>query len=119
MTRHIDAYSLTITVRAALVLIALLPLAGCGGGTFAQDPFADAAAECGSDRDRWRPGCATQRNIAALADNPADLRTPQSEAPRDSMRRDALISGYVRSSSNAEPRAPTQPTPASAGEKQP
>lgn len=119
MTQNTDAYPRQNTVRAVLALIALLPLVGCGSGTFDQDPFADAAAECGGDHDRWRPGCATQRNIAALADNPADLRTPRSEAPRDSMRRDALISGYVRSSPNAEPRAPIQPTPASAGEKQP
>jgi hypothetical protein len=105
--------------RVALALISLLPLAACGGGTLAQDPFGDAAAECGDDHGAWRPGCATKRNIAALAEHPGDLDTPRGEGPRDSMRRDALISGYARSSAGAEPRAPAQPAPASGGRKEP
>ena len=107
-----------IKTRLALVLTALLPLAGCGGDPLAQDPFGDAAAECGDDPRIWLPGCATRRNIAALADNPADLDRPRREGARDSMRRDALFSGYNRSSSG-DPRGAIQPAQASGGKREP
>jgi hypothetical protein len=106
-------------LRVALALIALLPLAACGAGSLAQDPFGDATVECGDDYGAWRPGCATKRNIAAQAEHPADLHTPRGESPRDSMRRDALISGYTGSSAGGEPRAPAQPAPPSGGRKEP
>ena len=104
--------------RIALMLIALTPLAGCSGDPLAQDPFGDAAAGCGDDPRIWLPGCATRRNIAALADNPADLDRPRREGARDAMRRDALFSGYTRSSSG-EPRGATQPAQASGGNREP
>ena len=110
------------TPRLALALIALLPLAACGTDGLARDPFGDAASSCGESRagqEAWLPGCATKRNIAALAEHPGDLDTPRGEAPRDSMRRDAVISGYARSSASGEPRAPSQPVPASGGRKEP
>jgi hypothetical protein len=119
MKRNTDRSGTSKTVRAALALIALLPLAACGAGNFANDPFGDAAAGCGDDRGAWRPGCATQRNIATLAEHPGDLNTPRGEGPRDSMRRDALISGYAHSSAGGEPRAPVQPVPTSGGGKEP
>ncbi len=119
MMRNIDTSQRSKMVRVALTLIALLPLAGCGAGTLAQDPFGDAAAECGDDHGTWRPGCATKRNIAALAEHPGDLHTPRGEGPRNSMRRDALISGYVGSSPGADPSTPAQPVPTSGGRKEP
>lgn len=119
MMQNTDRSSRSKAVRAALVLIALMPLASCGASTFGQDSFADAATECGDDQGAWQPGCATKRNIAASADHPGDLDTPRGEAPRDSMRRDALISGYARSSASGETRAPGQPALASGDSKQP
>jgi len=108
----------SIKTRLAIVLTALLPLAGCGSDTLARDPFGDAAASCGDDPRIWLPGCATRRNIAALADNPADLDRPRREGARDSMRRDALFSGYNRSSSG-DPRGASQPAQASGGKREP
>ena len=95
--------------RTALVLIAVAPLAACGVDTLARDPFGDAAARCGDRPREWLPGCATQRNLAAMADKPADLDKPRREGARDSMRRDALFSGYNRSASGGEPRPVSQP----------
>ena len=96
-------------LRTALALAMLLPLAACGGASFAEDPFDDAASGCGEQQRVWRPGCATERNIAAQAENTRDLDTPRGEFPRDSMRRDAMLSGYIGSSARSEFRAAGQP----------
>lgn len=69
---------------AALAVPALL--AGCGGG--------EADAE-------WRPGAVTRGNIAALAANPDDLYLPRREAPRDAVRRDAVIGQYAQRRADA------------------
>ena len=123
MTQHIgrnrDGAGSRRMLRVALALALLLPLAACGAGTLSQDPFGDAGAGCGDEHRAWRPGCATRRNIAALAEHPRDLDKPRGEGPRDSMRRDALISGYTGSSAGAEPRAPAQAATASGGRKDP
>jgi hypothetical protein len=97
-------------VRAALALIAVLSLAACGGGTFAQDPFGDGGRGCGDGLGAWQPGCATKRNIAAQAERAGDLERPRGEGPRDSMRRDAVFSGYVGASAKGERGASSQPT---------
>jgi pilus assembly protein CpaD len=39
-------------------------------------------------------GCATQRNLAAMVDNPADLEQPRSEMPADTARRAAAFAKY-------------------------
>ena len=39
-------------------------------------------------------GCATQRNLAAMIDNPADLEQPRPESPAYSPRRDATFDKY-------------------------
>jgi hypothetical protein len=120
MPRTIDAYTRSTAMRTALALIAALPLAACGAESLSRDPFGDAASTgCGGDQTAWRPGCATARNVAAMADNPRDLDTPRGEAPRDSMRRDALISGYNRSGASGEPRAGGQAAPTSGGRSEP
>jgi hypothetical protein len=100
----------------ALALVTVAALWGCGRD-FAGDPFGDAGERCGGPQSAWKPGCATARNIAAQAENPADLATPRVEGPRDAMRRDALLSGYVRSSAGSEPprASPAQPLAAAAG----
>lgn len=42
----------------------------------------------------WDFGCATQRNLAAMVDNPADLVQPSAEAPSDDMRRMTVMGNY-------------------------
>jgi len=39
-------------------------------------------------------GCATQRNLAAMVDNPADLVQPRGESPSYSARRSTVIDKY-------------------------
>ncbi len=71
----------------ALAMPALL--AGCGSPVGGE---ADA---------EWRAGAVTRRNIAALAENPDDLYLPRREAPRDAVRRDAVIGQYAQRRANA------------------
>jgi len=50
-------------------------------------------------------GCATQRNLAAMIDNPADLEQPRSEIPADTARRTAAFAKYRK----GEPTATAYP----------
>ncbi|MGO9684122.1 MAG: CpaD family pilus assembly protein [Beijerinckiaceae bacterium] len=42
----------------------------------------------------WNFGCATQRNLAAMVDNPADLVQPRGETPAYTMRRTKVLDSY-------------------------
>jgi pilus assembly protein CpaD len=42
----------------------------------------------------WNAGCATQRNLAAMVDNPADLVQPRAESPIYTMRRTTVVEKY-------------------------
>jgi pilus assembly protein CpaD len=44
----------------------------------------------------WNLGCATQRNLASMVDNPADLVQPRGETPPYSGRRSVAIDKYRR-----------------------
>ena len=72
--------------------------------------------ECGTtwihDADRDRKNlpspnfaCATQRNLAAMIANPADLLGPRSETPRDASRRDVVYDGYLKGDSTGSKRS--------------
>lgn len=50
--------------------------------------------------ERWQFSATTERNIAMLADNPADLDRPRRETPRDAMQRDAVLSAYRAGNGN-------------------
>jgi pilus assembly protein CpaD len=47
----------------------------------------------------WNHGCASQRNLAAMVANPADLAQPRGEGPPSQMRRSKVLTKYE----NAEP----------------
>jgi hypothetical protein len=82
--------------RAAL-LGAVLGLGGCGG-SFVGGDLGLAPGGCAShpqERDGWRPGCATHRNMLAMAADSKDLIRARAETPRDAMRRDAVIAAYA------------------------
>jgi pilus assembly protein CpaD len=49
----------------------------------------------------WNFGCATQRNLAAVVDNPADLVQPRAETPAYEMRRTTVIEKYREGNSTA------------------
>jgi pilus assembly protein CpaD len=42
----------------------------------------------------WNFGCASQRNLAAMVDNPADLVQPRGETPADVTRRTQVMGAY-------------------------
>jgi len=42
----------------------------------------------------WNFGCASQRNLAAMVDNPADLVQPRGETPVYEMRRTVVGGAY-------------------------
>ena len=46
------------------------------------------------NRPYWNFGCASQRNLAAMVDNPADLVQPRGETPAYSPRRSVAIDKY-------------------------
>lgn len=49
----------------------------------------------------WNFGCATQRNIAAMVDNPADLVQPRGETPPLASRRSTVLDKYSQGESTA------------------
>lgn len=46
------------------------------------------------NRSHWNFGCASQRNLAAMIDNPSDLVQPRGETPSYSARRSVVIDKY-------------------------
>jgi pilus assembly protein CpaD len=81
--------------RTAFAAGACVVLAGCGGGPFdepavLQPDFVALAPDACADR----LGCATDRNIAAMLDRPADLAMARRARPRDAIRREVVISAY-------------------------
>jgi pilus assembly protein CpaD len=44
----------------------------------------------------WNLGCASQRNLAAMVDNKADLIQPRGEVPADTARRTTVLDKYQR-----------------------
>lgn len=47
-----------------------------------------------SNKPYWNLGCANQRNLAAMVDNPADLVQPRSETPAWTSRRTMVLEKY-------------------------
>jgi pilus assembly protein CpaD len=51
------------------------------------------------NRPYWNFGCASQRNLAAMVDNPADLVQPRGETPAYTPRRSVVIDKYRKGDS--------------------
>lgn len=59
-----------------------------------------------SNNQAWESfGCATQANLAALVEDPADLMRPRDEDPRDSGRRDTVMEAYRAGETTHAPRS--------------
>jgi pilus assembly protein CpaD len=58
-------------------------------------------AEHLENREYWNLGCATQRNLAAMVDNPHDLVQPRGEIPSYTGRRTTGLDKYHRGESSA------------------
>ena len=54
-----------------------------------------------SNRPHWNHGCATQRNLAAQVDNPADLVQPRAESPALASRRATVTDKYRKGEGTA------------------
>ncbi len=53
------------------------------------------------NREYWNLGCASQRNMAAMVENPADLVQPRGETPPYTGRRTTVLDKYHRGESSA------------------
>jgi pilus assembly protein CpaD len=53
------------------------------------------------NREYWNLGCATQRNLAAEIDNPADLVQPRGEQPAFEPRRSVMLDKYTKGQSTS------------------
>jgi pilus assembly protein CpaD len=58
----------------------------------------------------WNFGCATQRNLAAMVDNPADLVQPRGETPADTTRRTTVMDNYRLGNVKTATQYPTTDT---------
>ena len=55
------------------------------------------------NRPYFNLGCASQRNLAAMIDNPADLEQPRAETPAYTARRDIAFDRYRKGTTTATP----------------
>ncbi len=82
------------------LLSPLLALSACADEFRLGDPMQSDHAYCGkvdAADTPWKAGCATQHNLAMLAEQPDDLILPRPETPTDSMRRGRIFDGYEQS----------------------
>jgi pilus assembly protein CpaD len=89
--------------RLAVIRITYPRIAAQAGpcGLWPHDLGAADAAEFARNRDYWNFGCATQRNLAAMVDNPADLVQPRGESPAYEGRRAVALDKYRKGESTA------------------
>ena len=69
----------------------------CGRWPHDLGPSLDAADT--ENRPYWNLGCANQRNLAAMVDNPADLVQPRGETPVYAARRSVMMDKYRKGDS--------------------
>jgi pilus assembly protein CpaD len=70
-------------------------------GLWPQDLGPTYEREHMENRQYWNFGCAQQRNLAAMIDNPSDLVQPASEIPAYTGRRTTVLDKYHRGESTA------------------
>jgi pilus assembly protein CpaD len=63
-------------------------------GLWPQDIGSSNFREHVENRQYWNFGCATQRNVAAMVENPADLAQPRGETPVYRARRTVVLDKY-------------------------
>ncbi len=70
-------------------------------GLWPQDIGPSANRDYFENQPPWNFGCANQRNLAAMVDNPADLVQPRGETPAYTMRRTTVVEKYRAGTSTA------------------
>jgi pilus assembly protein CpaD len=63
-------------------------------GVWPQDIGPSFNREYFENQPWWNFGCASQRNLAAMVDNPADLVQPRAKTPAYTMRRNVVVEKY-------------------------
>lgn len=71
----------------------------CGLWPHDLGPAADGVYD--ENREYWNFGCASQRNLAAMVDNPADLVQPRGEVPAYEGRRSVVLDKYRKGEGTA------------------
>jgi pilus assembly protein CpaD len=59
-------------------------------------PWPDQVAKTGQNKNYYAFGCASQRNLAAMVDNPLDLLYPRGMSPPDATRRATVLEKYQK-----------------------
>jgi pilus assembly protein CpaD len=59
-----------------------------------EDLGVSAGSRDWTNQPYWNLGCATQRNLASMVANPADLVQPRGDAPADATRRAIALGNY-------------------------
>jgi pilus assembly protein CpaD len=70
-------------------------------GVWPQDVGPSFNREYFENQQYWNFGCAYQRNLAAMVENPADLVQPRQETPAYTMRRTMVVDKYRQGQSTA------------------
>jgi pilus assembly protein CpaD len=70
-------------------------------GVWPQDVGPSFNREYFENQQYWNFGCANQRNLAAMVENPADLVQPRQETPAYTMRRTMVVDKYRQGQSTA------------------
>jgi len=70
-------------------------------GLWPEDIGPSANRDYFENHPHWNLGCASQRNLAAMVDNPADLVQPRAETPAYTMRRTTVVEKYRQGSATA------------------
>jgi pilus assembly protein CpaD len=70
-------------------------------GLWPKDLGPDSDPVYRENRPYWNLGCASQRNLAAMVDNPADLVQPRGEAPVYTARRTQVLEKYRKGEGSA------------------
>ncbi len=70
-------------------------------GLWPQDLGPYDVTQDASNKQYWNFGCATQRNLAAMVDNPADLVQPRGEVPAYEGRRTLVLEKYRKGENTA------------------
>jgi pilus assembly protein CpaD len=77
-------------------------------GIWPNDLGPGAGLDYATNTPYWNQGCATQRNLAAMVENPADLVQPRGETPASMQRRSVVLEKYRKGEDTASQHPDTE-----------
>jgi pilus assembly protein CpaD len=89
--------------RLATIKLSFAKIAATAGpcGLWPHDLGMSEPVEYRQNREYWNLGCASQRNLAAMVENPADLVQPRGEASTFAARRSVVLEKYRKGEATA------------------